>query len=121
MGDRNFTGHLSITTNNVVTATIPNERHLFDEPYITSNGRIKVDRRFENVPIVSYLDPKNCTVPRTGSTFLSSVYPITNYDKARLTITPIQRKSPTPALMGIDTVNSCAGFVNSSSDMAIVF
>jgi hypothetical protein len=116
---RNFTGNLSITINNAVTVTIPNEQLLFDEPYIASDGRIKADPTLKNIPIVRYSDPKNYTVPRIGGMFFSNAYLMVNHDKGEFTIAPVQSKSATPSLMGIDTTNKCAGVVTPSSDNAI--
>jgi hypothetical protein len=83
---RDFTGNLSITINNAVTVTIPNEQLLFDEPYIASDGRIKADPTLKNIPIVRYSDPKNYTVPRIGGMFFSNAYLMVNHDKGEFTI-----------------------------------
>jgi IMP cyclohydrolase len=119
--DRNFTEHFSTATNNAVTVTIPNEQLMFDEPYTTSNGWIKVDPRFKNVSVVGYSDPKNYTVPRTGAMIFSSTCLMANHDKDKFTITQVQGKPTTPTFMGIDTVNNCAGVVTLSSDAAMTF
>jgi hypothetical protein len=92
---------------------------MFDEPYITSDGRIKADPTLKNVPIVRYSDPKNYTVPRIGGMFLSSAYLMVNHDKGEFTIAPVRSEPATPALMGIDTANNCVGVVASSSHAAI--
>jgi hypothetical protein len=62
ISDRHLSGHLSITANNAVAVTLPNEQLAFDEPYIASHRLIKADTSLENSSLVGHSDPKNYTV-----------------------------------------------------------
>ena len=87
--NRTFTGNLSITINNAVTVVIPNNQLIFDEPYIASNGLIKRNPDWKNIPIVRYTDLDQ-NMPRLGGMFLSSAYLMVDHDKDEFTISGVQ-------------------------------
>ncbi|CAO2656841.1 Nn.00g056440.m01.CDS01 [Neocucurbitaria sp. VM-36] len=101
----NFTGNLSISINDALTVTIPNEQLIFDEPYIVPDGRI-LKGDWKNIPIVSYKGDDS-TMPRLGGMFFSSAYLMVNHDKNEFTISQVQEQPAAQNLMGIDTANDC--------------
>jgi hypothetical protein len=111
MCDSTFNGTLSITINDALTITIPNEQLIFDEPYIVTNGLIKRNTDWKNIPIVRY-DDLNQNMPRIGGMFFSSAYLMVDHDKDEFTISGVQGKAGAQNLMEIDTANSCVASVD---------
>lgn len=109
-----FNGNLSIRINDAITVTIPNKQLIFDEPYIASNGLIKRNPDWKNIPIVRYNDLDQ-NMPRLGGMFLSSAYLMVNHDKNEFTISQVQEKPAAQKLMSIDTANGCVAAVESGS------
>lgn len=101
---------MSITINDEITVTIPNDRFMFDEVYTTNNGQIRRNPDWKNIPIVSYTDLDQ-NMPRVGGMFLSSAYLMVNHDKNEFTIAPVQEQAAAPKLIGIDTTNNCVASV----------
>jgi hypothetical protein len=93
-----------------VTVIIPNKQLIFDEPFIASNGLIKRDPTWKNIPVVRYTDLDQ-NMPRLGGMFLSSAYLMVNHDKNEFTISAVQEKVASQKLMGIDTANACVSAV----------
>lgn len=114
MCNRTFNGNLSITINDAATITIPNKQLIFDEPYIASNGLIKRNPDWKNIPIVRYNDTDQ-NMPRLGGMFLSSAYLTVNHDKNEFTISQVQEKPAAQKLIGIDTANGCIAAVEGGS------
>jgi hypothetical protein len=108
---RKFAGNLSITINNAVTVTIPNKQLMFDEPYIASNGLIRRNSDWKDVPVVRYADLSQ-NMPRLGGMFFSAAYLMVNHDRNEFAISAASETS-SQALMGIDTANSCAAAITS--------
>ncbi|KAH7079693.1 aspartic peptidase domain-containing protein [Paraphoma chrysanthemicola] len=106
-----FAGNLSITINGAVTVTIPNKQLIFDEPYIASNGLIRRNSDWKDVPIVRYTDLTQ-NMPRLGGMFFSAAYLMVNHDRNEFSISAASETS-SQALVGIDTANSCTAAITS--------
>lgn len=114
MSRRTFNGNLSITINDEVTVSISNDQLIFDEPYIASNGLIKRNLDWKNIPIVRYGDTDQ-NMPRLGGIFLSSAYLMVNHDKDEFTISGIQEQPAAQKLVGIDSASNCIAPVDGGS------
>ncbi|KAH7356035.1 aspartic peptidase domain-containing protein [Pyrenochaeta sp. MPI-SDFR-AT-0127] len=104
-----YTGNLSITLNDALTVTVPNNQLLFGETFIAAGrGLIETKKDIISIPIVR----SNDMMPRIGAMFFSVAYLMVDNDKERFTIS---RANPTPAtqkLLGIDTANDCVSAAN---------
>lgn len=106
---RTYSGNLTITLNDTLTVTIPNEQLIFNETFIAANvGTIQTKPDIKDIPIVRRDD----IMPRIGGLFFSAAYLMVNHDKNTFTIaealpTPVKQR-----LVGIDTANDCIAAAN---------
>jgi hypothetical protein len=101
---------LSISINNAITVTIPNKQLIFDEPYIASNGLIKRNPDWKDIPVVRYTDLSQ-NMPRLGGMFFSAAYLMVNHDRNEFSIAAAKETPDVQHLMGIDSANSCVAAV----------
>jgi hypothetical protein len=109
--DSTFNGTLYVTINDGLPITIPNEQLIFDESYIATNGLVKRNTDWKNIPIVRY-DDLHQNMPRIGGMFFSSAYLMVNHDKDEFTISGVQEKPAEQKLVGIDTANNSVASVS---------
>jgi hypothetical protein len=101
---------MSVTINNALTVTIPNDQLIFDERYIATSGLIQGKTDVKQIPIVR-IAPGDGMMPRIGGMFFSSAYLMVNHDKNQFTIAAAQSKSAPAKLMAYDTAHDCIGAV----------
>lgn len=104
-----YTGNLSITLNDALTFTVPNEQLLFNETFIAAGkGLIQTKGDVMTIPVVR----SDILMPRIGAMFFSVAYLMVNNDKEQFTISQAQPTPATQKLIGIDTANSCISAAN---------
>jgi hypothetical protein len=97
---------MSITINDALTVTIPNNQILFDERFIATTGFVQSKTDVRQIPIVR-IPSGTDFMPRLGGMFFSSAYLMVNHDKGDFTIAPTPTKSAAPKIMAFDTANDC--------------
>jgi hypothetical protein len=97
---------MSITINDALTVTIPNNQILFDEHFIASSGLVQSKTDVRQIPIVR-IRPGDDMMPRLGGMFFSSAYLMVNHDKGDFTIAPTPTKSTASKIIAFDTANNC--------------
>ncbi|KAH8722658.1 aspartic peptidase domain-containing protein [Phaeosphaeriaceae sp. PMI808] len=101
-----YSGNMSMTINNALTVTIPNNQLLFDEHFIERGGFVQTKTDVKQIPIVR-IAPGDGMMPRIGGLFFSSAYLMVNHDKKEFTLTEAQ-PNPAPAnIVAFDTKNNC--------------
>lgn len=105
-----YSGDLSVTINNALTVTFPNNQLIFDERYIATSGLVQGKTDVKQIPIVRIANGDGM-MPRLGGMFFSSAYLMVNHDKNQFTIAAAQQKPAPSKLMAYDTNNDCVAAV----------
>ena len=113
---RTFKGNLSVTLQNNVTVTFTDEQLLVKkgDPYLDAQAVTQYNKSRVALTVLSMTEDANF-MPRLGGMFFSSAYLAVNHDKNEFTIASVRHGATEETLVGVDTANDCAAYLNGTA------
>lgn len=118
----NFDGTFTITLENTLSVTIPNDHFMFPEPRFQNDGTISKDANAVNIPIDTVSNQSDTTYwqPSLGMLFFSHAYLYVNHDKNEFTLWAVEANTTKKQLFGADTNNDCVAEITTNSSITSI-